>query len=202
MPAEGMLTIGDVPLRDYPLARRLVASAFAQEPFARGMFGDSAVARFIGMAHEYEEWPSASNPVVIGATAGGHLLGVAVATLPGECGLCDTPSLSLDGRGGEGHRIEYEYQLACQRAHVVNEIAPHARIGPVATEPSLHGNGIGRVLMAAVIDQLRQRRVECVVLECLTTRAGFYEHLGFRSIDEFDDPGGPGLRSVLMQLDI
>ena len=162
------------------------------------MFGNSAVARFAGMARSYETWPHAPNPLVVGAKAGGHLVGVVLATLPGECGLCDASSL-CDDHDGEAGRIEYEFQVACQRAHRVSKLPSHARIETVATEATLHGSGIGRALMAAAIDGLRQRQVECVVLECLTTRAGFYEHFGFRSVNEFDDPGGPGLRAVLMR---
>lgn len=152
------------------------------------------------MAHHYETWPDAPNPVVIGATAGGHLVGVALATLPGECALCDAPLPSFDGDGAaEADRIEYEFAVASQRAHGANDLGPHARIETVVTEPTLHGSGIGRVLMGSAIDHLRQRHVESVVLECLTTRARFYEHLGFRYVDEFDDPSGPGLRFVLMR---
>jgi ribosomal protein S18 acetylase RimI-like enzyme len=72
----------------------------------------------------------------------------------------------------------------------------------VATDPALHGTGVGRLLMSALADRLRSREVECVVLECLTSRAAFYEHCGFQRVHEFADPGGPGLRAVLMQADL
>jgi GNAT superfamily N-acetyltransferase len=196
---DSVLAIGGVPPGDYAAARRLVASAFAREPFAFGMFGDSALARFAGMVHHYETWPDAPNPLVLGASTGGHLVGVAFATLPGECGLCDAQLPALDADVDNADRIEYEFQLASQRAHGANDLGRHARIETVVTEPTLHGFGIGRVLMAAMIDDLRARKVECVVLECLTTRTEFYEHFGFRSVDEFDDPSGPGLRMVLMK---
>ena len=198
MSPDSVLAIGEVPARDYAPARRLVASAFAMEPFAFGMFGDSAIVRFAGMAHHYEAWPSASNPVVIGATAGGHLVGVVLATLPGECGLCDAPLPSFDGDGAVADRIDYEFHVAARRAHGANDLGPHARVETVVTEPTLHGSGIGRVLVGSAIEHLRLLKVESVVLECLTTRARFYEHLGFRCVDEFDDPSGPGLRFVLM----
>ena len=48
---------------DYPVARRLVATAFAGEPFAVGMFGESPLDRFAGMTREYSTWPWQSNPV-------------------------------------------------------------------------------------------------------------------------------------------
>ena len=40
------------------------------------------------------------------------------------------------------------------------------------------------------------------MLECLTTRAAFYEHCGFVPVDEFADPGGPDLRALLMRADL
>jgi hypothetical protein len=71
----------------------------------------------------------------------------------------------------------------------------------VATEPTLHGSGIGRTLMTA-LDGLRAKHVDSVVLECLTSREACYQHFGFRRLDELDDPGRPGLRAVLVKTDI
>jgi ribosomal protein S18 acetylase RimI-like enzyme len=166
------------------------------------MFGESALARFAGLASEYEAWPSAANPIVIGAEAAGHLVGVALATLPGECGLCDTFDQSKPRVSTEAERIEHEFQLACRSSHLTNDLPPHAHITTVATEPILHGSGVGRLLMSALVDRLRSRDADCVVLECLTSRAAFYEHCGFERLDEFADPGGPDLRAVLMQSDL
>jgi len=193
------LAIRPVYADDYQMARRLVATAFAGEPFARGMFGESALARFAGLASDYAEWPSAPNPVLIGAEAAGHLVGIALATLPGECALCDGFDQSKTTVDTEAERIEHEFQLACRHSHVTNKLPPHAHIGPVATDPTLHGTGVGRLLMSALADRLRAKEVECVVLECSTSRAAFYEHCGFKRVHEFDDPGGPGLRAVLMR---
>ena len=166
------------------------------------MFGESPLARFIGMAHDYETWPSAPNPIVLGVEAGRHLVGVALATLPGQCGLCDEFQSSLTSPDSEAERIDYEFQHACRNSHLESNLAPHARVQTVATEPTLHGSEIGRTLMTAMIDELRAIQVESVVLECLTSRAAFYEHFGFRRLNEFDDPGGPGLRAVLMVADL
>ena len=196
------LAIRLVDVDEYPIARRLVATAFAGEPFARGMFGDSPLARFAGLASDYATWPSAPNPMLIGAETEGHLVGVALATLPGECKLCDAFDQSKPTVVTEAERIEREFQLACRRSHLTNELPPHAHITTVATEPMLHGSGVGRLLMSALADRLRSNEVECVVLECITSRAAFYEHCGFRRVDEFADPGGPDLRAVLMQADL
>jgi GNAT superfamily N-acetyltransferase len=196
------LIIRDVTVDEYPSVRRLIAAAFAGEPFARGMFGDSPIDRFSGLAADYAEWPSASDPVVLGVEAGGHLVGVALATLPGQCGLCDAFEPLENDALSHPERIEHEFQLACRHSHLSGDLAPHAHIPTVATESVLHGSGIGRLLMATMLDRLQVSGVEVVVLECLTSRAMFYERCGFRPIDEFRDPGGPTLRSHLMRADL
>jgi ribosomal protein S18 acetylase RimI-like enzyme len=196
-----VLTTREVTVEEYPSVRRLVAAAFSGEPIAIGMFGESPIDRFSGFASEYAEWPSAPEPVVLGVEAGGYLVGAAMATLPGRCNLCDE-FIPAEAATTNAARIEMEFQLACRHSHLSSDLPPHAHITTVATEPVLHGSGVGRLLMAAMRDLLRGRGAECVVLECLTSRALFYERCGFRSIDEFDDPAGPTLRSVLMRSDL
>jgi GNAT superfamily N-acetyltransferase len=180
----------------------LAAAAFMAEPFAYGMYGDSALARFSGMAHGFAEWPSAADPMMLGVELGGHLLGVAVATLPGHCGFCDSVTVADGPPSNEGQRIEREFRALCREAHLGSHLPPHAHVEILATEPALHGSGIGRVLMMAMLDRLRDADVEHVVLDCLTTRAAFYGHFGFTPVQEFADPGGPRLRALLMQADL
>lgn len=197
-----MLSIRPVDVDEYPMARRLIATAFAGEPFVRSMFGESALDRFTGLAMDYAAWPTAPNAIVFGAQAAGHLVGVAAATLPGECALCDAFDESPATVATDAERIERDFQLACRQSHLSSRLPPHAHIPTVATEPTLHGSGVGRLLMRALADHLRSQGVEDVVLECLTTRAGFYHRCGFQIVDAFADPGGPDLRSVLMHADL
>jgi ribosomal protein S18 acetylase RimI-like enzyme len=187
---------------EYPIARRIVATAFEGEPFARGMYGESPLARFAGLADDYATWPSSSHPILIGAEAAGHLVGVAFATLPDQCGLCDVFDQTKKTVVTKAERINDEFLLVSRRSHLTNELPPHAHITTVATEPTLHGTGVGRLLMKALIDVLRSQAVETVVLECLTSRAAFYEHCGFVRVEEFADPGGPDLRTLLMRADL
>lgn len=202
VPLLPTLTTGVVDEDEYPIARRIVATAFGGEPFARGMYGESPLARFAGLADDYATWPSSPHPILIGAEAAGHLVGVALATLPGECGLCDAFDQTKKTIVIEAERINEEFLLVSRRSHLTNELPPHAHITTVATDPTLHGTGVGRLLMNDLIDCLRSRAVETVVLECLTSRAVFYEHCGFVRMDEFADPGGPDLRAVLMRTDL
>jgi hypothetical protein len=39
-------------------------------------------------------------------------------------------------------------------------------------------------------------------LECLATRASFYERCGFRPVAEFDEPGAAAMRTMMMQIDL
>jgi GNAT superfamily N-acetyltransferase len=196
------LTTRMVEVDEYPIARRIVATAFEGEPFARGMYGDSPLARFAGLADDYAAWPSSSHPILIGVEAAGHLVGVALATLPDQCGLCDVFDQTKKTVVTNAERINDEFLLVSRRSHLTSKLPTHAHITTVATEPTLHGTGIGRLLMSALIDVLRSQAVETVVLECLTGRSTFYERCGFVRVDEFADPGGPNLRTLLMRADL
>ena len=184
---------------EFAAARRIIATAFAGEAFAVGMFGESSIDRLVGMIGEYATWPWAANPMVIGAQAADLLIGVGLATAPGECHLCDDfdESAVVDAPAA---RIEREFQLACRQAHLGTGLPPHGHISAVASDPFIHGSGVGRRIVGALIDRIWMTDAECAVLECLTTRAAFYEHVGFRRVVEFDDPGGPELRAVLMRI--
>lgn len=201
MLADAELTLRDLIVDDYPAARRMLAAAFAGEPFAFGMFGASPLARFAGMAEVYSSWPSATNGVVVGAEVGGSLVGVALATLPGECVLCDQFAASAEPGTSTAQRVEYELQLRCRDAHLSQALPPHAHITAVASEPFLNGVGVGRRVVTGLVERLWSFGVSCAVLECLTTREQFYERCGLRRVADFPDPGGPDLRSVLMRID-
>ncbi len=199
---DSALSFGDLSVDDLQMARRLVATAFAGEPFAYGMFGESAVGRFVGMANEYADWPNSPNPVTVAAMSETTLVGVALATRAGACHLCDDFDSSGEVGTTDAARIEHEFQLACRQAHLASGLPPHAHVQTVATEAFLRGSGLGRDLMVELLERLCRLGERCVVLECLTTRERFYERCGFGTIAEFADPGGPTLRSLLMRIDL
>jgi ribosomal protein S18 acetylase RimI-like enzyme len=201
MQPETAVTLRTLGADDLPAARRLVARAFAGEPFALGMFGESRLDRLVGMTGEYREWPAAPSPLIVGAEAGGVLVGVALATRPGACHLCDEFDESSPPGPTRAARIEHEFQSVCRAAHLDARLPAHAHITTVATDPFVHGCGVGTRVVRAVVDQVFAAGAECAALECLTTREEFYVRSGFRRLVEFDDPGGPGLRSVLMRID-
>ena len=201
MESSPAVVLRDLVPADLVDARRIVATAFAGEAFAVGMFGESPLARLVGMTNEYSSWPETSTPLVLAAEVAGLLIGVGSATRPGECRLCDGFDETLRPDTTPAARIERSFQLACRQAHLDSGLPPHGHIATVATDPSIQGAGVGRLVVAGLLDRLRQAGARCAVLECLTTRESFYRHLGFDRVVEFDDPGGPGLRSVLMRID-
>ncbi len=195
------LTVRRLTETDFPAARRLLAVGFADEPFAFGMFGESPIARLVGMADQYAEWPWDSESIVVGAVVDGNVLGAALATLPGACDLCEQFSLVLSDNPSQAESVDYEFQLICRAWHLNIALPPHAHIRAVVTEPYLHGTGIGRMVMRGLLAGLWSAGTRCAVLECVTARERFYSRCGLRRIAEFDDPGGPSLRSVLMRVD-
>ena len=192
--------VQELALDEYTVARRMIATTFADEPFAYGMFGESPVDRFEGMMGEYASWPDAVDPVVVAAVLAGVVVGVGYATLPGNCRLCD-PFDETNEPDHSAHPIEIEFQSACRHAHLSQQLPPHAHVSTVATDHFLRGSGVGRFVVDGLLGRLAATGAETVVLECLTARERFYERFGFRRLTEFSDPGGPDLRSVLMRLD-
>lgn len=75
-----ILEFVELEAHQWPVARRLIAGAFLDEPFVVGMFGPSPVDRFLGMLRLHHHYPSAPGELVLGACGDGVLL--AVATSP------------------------------------------------------------------------------------------------------------------------
>lgn len=194
-----------VELADHHVAagRRLVATAFAGEPFAAGMFGDEPVARLVGMMGEYATWPSAAHPHALAAVADGVLLGVVSATGAGAC-TCGPPSdapMADESHLPMSEQMELEFRRRVAHAHRTSGLPPHSHISTVATEPFVTGAGVGRALVAAAVQRQWDDGAACVVLECVSARLRFYEQCGFRMVTTFDDPAAPGLRTSLMRID-
>ena len=78
--------------------------------------------------------------------------------------------------------------VAAAGTHVVSEAFSIAAIGSVFTLPGSRGNGFATVLTAAVVQELRGRGIETIVLNVATeniTAGRIYERLGFRDFCAF-----------------
>jgi ribosomal protein S18 acetylase RimI-like enzyme len=201
MSGPGGPEVRDLVDADLPVVRRIMAGAFAGEPIARGMFGDSILDQLVGMAGDYATWPWAEGLTTLVVEDRGMVLGAAAASPPGSCKLCDRFHHELRDGATVAERIEHEFQLACQIAHVGADLPPHAHITSVAIDPLAHGAGLGQVLVAGLLEQIWADDTDTAVLECLTTRESFYARFGFRTVASFPDPAGPDLTCVLMRLD-
>lgn len=75
---------------------------------------------------------------------------------------------------------------------VLTDKAATAKIGRVAIIASKRGNGIGKILMKAIEENLRLRHVARFALDAQTHALQFYERLGYDAYgDEFMDAGIP-----------
>jgi N-acetylglutamate synthase-like GNAT family acetyltransferase len=67
-------------------------------------------------------------------------------------------------------------------------------------EPAMFGNGIGRALVVAVVDEARELRARSVHVVANQNVLGFYQAVGFRPLGEIATPLGP--MATLMVRDI
>jgi ribosomal protein S18 acetylase RimI-like enzyme len=69
--------------------------------------------------------------------------------------------------------------------------------------PSRRGTGAGRALVAAAIEQARERGYQVMRLDTLPTMAaaqGLYRSLGFEEIGRYNDNPAPGVRFMELEL--
>jgi ribosomal protein S18 acetylase RimI-like enzyme len=185
---------------DLPVVRRILALAFAGEPFTIGMYGPSRIQRLRGTLAGHADWPDDDRLVIV-ATLDEMIVGVAGATRAGCCSRCDTPGKPLPDDPSPDDRIDHALRTRIGASHRSYQQTPHGHINSVAVDPGAQGAGIGRTLVTGLVDRLCAEDSLPILLECASNRARFYERCGFVRLDEFDDPAGPGLGVTLMRLD-
>lgn len=62
---------------------------------------------------------------------------------------------------------------------LIHKCAIAAHVEDVAVRPDFQRKGVGKALMAAIIEEARQRRAYKVVLDCIRDNVPFYEKCGF-----------------------
>lgn len=200
MPGE--IECAELDEHEWPVARRLIAGAFIDEPFVRGMFGDDPVDRFLGMFGLHEERPSAQGELVLGARSNGVLLAVATVTLPGRCVYCDRWTDDVPSGLTGVALVDHQFRLGVREGHLAAGLPAHAHITTVAAEASLRGGGVGAVLMSDLCRRLVADGPVTAVLEAYDSRCRFYERFGFRRIGEVPEAAVPGLMVGLMRAEL
>lgn len=192
------LEVRDATPDDWPQVAPMLARAFRTEPFVPAMYGDDPIEQLAGLRALYDMTFDETRVNVV-ATIGDMVVGMAGAVRPGRCAVCDTLDMSLPMPTEPPWKvIDRQFDLLCRAAHQEAGLPPHARIGPVGSEPSMQGSGIGRAVVGGVVDRLRADGDPCIVLECIEHNEPFYTHLGFRRIGSFPDPAGS--LTVVMRL--
>jgi GNAT superfamily N-acetyltransferase len=172
--------------REWPGAVGVIHRALFDQPFARQTYGESALARWGRSYDDYSELRHEHYSVALGAFAGSVIVGVALASLPGDCRACRNPSQTAP----HGDKVDVmNWQYDSDRAAVHRAQPSHAWISKMTVEPALQGLGIGRSLLQAVTAHLPAGLP--VLLECETHREPFYVASGFRRVTTIPDPAGP-----------
>lgn len=87
------------------------------------------------------------------------------------------------------HAVAYD---ATRQAVGTGRLLPDGHIGRMAVSQTLRGQGIGGAILAALMEQARQRGDKAVLLHAQTYVEAFYQRFGFvRCGAEFDEVGIP-----------
>jgi GNAT superfamily N-acetyltransferase len=174
---------------------RLLAVGMLHNPLHDAVFGDGAarrqarLLRFIRPLVGYVE----ANGTLLGACAGGELVGVLGVMKPGRCRVgafafsngtegiksqFDSLRLiSLLGRQPPGVALRMAAWMMRWRRNDPSE--PHWHLGPMAVRPAFRRRGIARRLMTRVCARIDASRGVAFLETDLPANAAFYESLGF-----------------------
>jgi predicted GNAT family N-acyltransferase len=184
------LTLRRLEEREWPEAMTLAARSFHGEPFAAVLFGDEPVQRFARTHRFYQAAPWSDSDQQLGAFVDGVLVGLCLSSPAGDCHICEHLDLEQPPPADPGARLDREFELNTRVAH--SDQGRHAWLGRLVVDPVLQGAGLGRALMAATLEGLRETDNSVgVLLECQAHREKLYLGSGFVTVRTFPDPGGP-----------
>lgn len=181
------VTIGELPPGRWPEAGAMAGRAFWREDYNH-ILSEDPIERFAIVQDIYLRM---NDPTPAGRTlaafAGDHIVGVACVDGPEQCYFC-----SLDPteptRTDPASQALFGVNVAIKGLHV--GLPGHAYIGPIAVEPTLQGQGIGRRLVGAAFEVAAAGAPPTVALDCDPRLVAFYESCGFRPVGVTTDPYG------------
>jgi GNAT superfamily N-acetyltransferase len=166
-------------------AAGLATRSFMGEAFMFGMAGDDPLDRFLASHQIYSSEPWDDSALMLGAYLDDLLVGIVRGSAVGNCTLCRTID-PLAPPEDEARRKDWEFWVGVRDVHARHD--EHGWISRMAVEPQAQGNGIGSLLIEAIMDELGKHDAGPVYLEALQERSGFYLKHGFAAIDEVPEP--------------
>ena len=195
-----------------PEAAAVAARAMAGDPMSQAIF-DSPTKRIRGLHTMFRMTLSSLKRPAIVAIAEGRIVGITAFAAPGECFFKQMEARKRTVRLG-GRSISFAIPAislrllpgllrvgptAMSRMSAWTEVTarhdpadPHHHVELVAVEPDWQGRGIGRAMMARVIDHIRTGLAPeaPAYLETDTdVDVHFYEKLGFHVLDQAEVVG-------------
>jgi ribosomal protein S18 acetylase RimI-like enzyme len=171
---------------DLPAAVGIVARGMRDNPLHIAALGADAEARGARLIRMFTvALPLVySKGILLGASQGDTLVGIAGMVAPGQCQPTFMEKLSLMPRfvqavGGGGF-VRVGRWMAAWAQHDLRQ--PHWHLGPVAVDAHLQGRGIGSALMKEYCARLDGRHVAGYLETDKPANVTFYERFGFETI--------------------
>lgn len=174
-------------------AAEAIARAFQDDPLQKYVLPDPVERTRLSQAH-FE--PVLKYGLLFGEvfTTEGYPAGSAVCLPPGSTTMTDERAVAagLDQLGasiGEAAANRFGSVLGfAEPFHAVDVPEPHWYVMVVGVEPSARGSGLGRQLLAPMLDHAREARHPCYLETAQPSNVPFYEHLGFRVLRHVVEP--------------
>lgn len=130
-------------------------------------------------------------------TTAGEPAGAAVWLPPGQTSVTDERAVEagLDKLpeilGAEEAKRFFSVLAAIDPFHLADVPEDHWYVLVLGVDPTVQGQGLGRRLLAPIIEKARRDNLPCYLETAQPRNVGFYEHLGFKVLrDIVDDSSG------------
>lgn len=126
-------------------------------------------------------------------TTAGEPKGAAVWLPPGETAVTDERAIEAgldklpDVLGAAGADRFFSVLATIDPYHRTDVPAEHWYVLVVGVEPDAQGQGLGRALLAPVLEEARRDRLPCYLETAQPQNVEFYRHLGFRVLRDIVD---------------